>query len=443
MNNFISILRRSTLGLLIPISIISVSAIIIWQWPTFINKAGKIREIKALFVILPFLPYVLLGISGIMGWRYNNAGLIFSSTVLALVYFLKGFFGKSIDTGEGFILDSVFFLLPLNIVYFSFLSKRRLFAIKGILYLLPLTFQTLTILLLLYIKDKSIGGLYSSIGKFSINIADFLYEISMMLGTFLNTGSIIGNSVLVTPAFCSFVCVFIFLLGKFFYRPDAIASGMIGILAASFLGINTIQNEISFTIYFFAAGLILIITTTEASFKMAYIDDLTGLPGRRSLNEMLLNLGNKYTIAMVDVDYFKKFNDTYGHETGDQVLKMLASQFSKMTGGAKSFRYGGEEFTAIFTGKFVEDALPHLEKFRKSVQNFPFIIREKDRPKAKKKSTKKRKMTKSGTKKVQVTVSIGVSGPEKVGINPELVIKNADKALYKAKKSGRNCVESW
>ena len=56
---------------------------------------------------------------------------------------------------------------------------------------------------------------------------------------------------------------------------------------------------------------------------MAYVDELTGLPGRRSLDQTLINLGKKYSIAMIDIDHFKKFNDTYGHDTGDQVLKII------------------------------------------------------------------------------------------------------------------------
>jgi diguanylate cyclase (GGDEF)-like protein len=77
--------------------------------------------------------------------------------------------------------------------------------------------------------------------------------------------------------------------------------------------------------------------------RTPYIDELTGLQGRRSLNETLYNLGRKYAIAMIDVDHFKKFNDTYGHKTGDQVLKMIAYKLERISGGAKTFRYGGEE----------------------------------------------------------------------------------------------------
>ena len=71
------------------------------------------------------------------------------------------------------------------------------------------------------------------------------------------------------------------------------------------------------------------------------------------------------------------------------------------------------DFTAIFPGKSREDAIPHLEKFRKSVQDFPFVVRGKDRPKTKKKVSRKRKTTQPDRKKVQIAVSIGVTGSKK------------------------------
>jgi len=75
------------------------------------------------------------------------------------------------------------------------------------------------------------------------------------------------------------------------------------------------------------------------------------LPSRRALIERLPSLGRRYTVAMVDVDHFKNFNDTYGHDAGDQVLRMVASRLGEVSGGGTAFRYGGEEFTILFPGK--------------------------------------------------------------------------------------------
>jgi diguanylate cyclase (GGDEF)-like protein len=227
-----------------------------------------------------------------------------------------------------------------------------------------------------------------------------------------------------------------FVLILFLKFKDIRISGFLFTIVAAMLGSTTNSPGSAVIFYFIAAGLIMVVTTVEASFAMAYTDELTGLPGRRSLNETMLNLGKKYVIAMIDVDRFKKFNDTYGHKTGDQVLKMIASSLGKISGGAKIFRYGGEEFTAIFSGKTVKDALAHVEDFRAAVASRPFVIRGADRS-SKTKADRSQK-TPSNRKQVTVTVSIGLASPGKDMADPEKVIKAADKKLYRAKKGGRN-----
>ena len=139
---------------------------------------------------------------------------------------------------------------------------------------------------------------------------------------------------------------------------------------------------------------------------------------------------------MIDVDRFKKFNDTFGHESGDQVLKMIASQLGKISGGARAFRYGGEEFTAIFAGKSVKADVSHVEDFRKTIESRPFVVRDSERPK--RDVNHRGKTTVLPRNQVKVTVSIGLASPAGLATTPGMVIKAADKKLYKAKKSGRN-----
>ena len=90
----------------------------------------------------------------------------------------------------------------------------------------------------------------------------------------------------------------------------------------------------------------------ENSYLLAYHDELTTLPSRRAFNDAMMRLQPPYSIAVVDIDHFKKFNDTYGHDTGDvQVLRLVASKLSLVTGGGNAYRCGGEEFTILFPGK--------------------------------------------------------------------------------------------
>lgn len=185
------------------------------------------------------------------------------------------------------------------------------------------------------------------------------------------------------------------------------------------------------------ALIMLSMAVLQEAFQMAFRDDLTGLPGRRALNERLLRLGRNYAIAMSDVDKFKVFNDTYGHDLGDQVLKMVAAQLRRVGGGGKAYRYGGEEFTLIFPGKTAEQAKPHLEKLRIAIENYQVKIRdEATRPQADKIGKKKRANT--GKDWVSVTISMGIAERSASLASPEEVIKAADQALYKAKSAGRN-----
>lgn len=191
-----------------------------------------------------------------------------------------------------------------------------------------------------------------------------------------------------------------------------------------------------------AALTALCISLAHEGFHMAFRDELTGLPGRRALNERLQRMGRVYTLAMADVDHFKAFNDTHGHDVGDQVLRMVASQLRRVPGGGQAYRYGGEEFTLVFPGKTAAESMPHLEAVRKSIEAYQMRLRDKPaRPKADQ-IGQRRRGARAGrnARPMRVTVSIGVAERGDALRAPEAVIKAADQALYKAKDGGRNQV---
>ncbi|MEZ9819717.1 GGDEF domain-containing protein [Shewanella sp. 10N.286.45.A1] len=173
------------------------------------------------------------------------------------------------------------------------------------------------------------------------------------------------------------------------------------------------------------------------SYFLAYRDELTGLPSRRALYNLVLSLGRTYSVAMVDIDHFKKFNDTYGHDVGDQVLKLVAAKLAKVTGNGKVFRYGGEEFTIVFPRKNTGETLDHLQAVRESIEQYQIVLRDEKR-KQQSKQTRGQANNKS-QKTVSVTVSIGVAEHLK-GQTFDQCMKVADEALYRAKKKGRNQV---
>lgn len=160
---------------------------------------------------------------------------------------------------------------------------------------------------------------------------------------------------------------------------------------------------------------------------MSVTDPLTGLYNRRYLENILereflraKRYQNELSIAIFDIDFFKKVNDTYGHLCGDYVLKeaaYLALETFRKTDIV--FRYGGEEFVVILTETPLDKAQIPLERFRKAIEEYPFKYDGQD---------------------LKLTVSIGADGIKQDCEDYENLLKNADKALYRAKEAGRNQV---
>jgi diguanylate cyclase (GGDEF)-like protein len=218
--------------------------------------------------------------------------------------------------------------------------------------------------------------------------------------------------------------------------------GIAGALVAFFIASTWVADLRIYSLFMMTAGALLVTAVLQESHRMAFRDGLTGLPNRRALEEELRALAPPYAVAMVDVDHFKKFNDTYGHDIGDQVLRLVAARLAESSGGGRAFRYGGEEFTVLFKGKRLAEALPHLEAARAAVEAYKMTIRGQDRPKDKKEGSKRRaKEDFARTDMIlSVTVSIGAAEPGKRMKTPAEVVKGADEALYRAKERGRNQV---
>ena len=232
--------------------------------------------------------------------------------------------------------------------------------------------------------------------------------------------------------------------------------GMTGALVAFFIACEWPDQPVVYGAFMFAAGAILLVAVLQESHRMAFRDELTGLPSRRALQEKLVALGPAYTIAMVDVDHFKKFNDTHGHDIGDQVLKLVGARLAEISGGGKAFRYGGEEFAVLFPDRRLEETLPPLEALRKNIEDYKMAVRSaRERRTDARREGDRRSTTQSSLalsfpdtpplrsnrpELLSVTVSIGAAQRTELLDTPETVIRAADEALYRAKGSGRNRV---
>ena len=217
--------------------------------------------------------------------------------------------------------------------------------------------------------------------------------------------------------------------------------GHAGALVAFFIACEWVNTPGAFAAFVTAAGVILLVSLLQESHRLAFRDELTGLPSRRALEERLHGLGPVHTIAMLDVDHFKKFNDAHGHDIGDQVLKLVGSRLAQAAGGGTAYRYGGEEFCILFPGLRLAEALPHVETIRADIAAYQMAVRRDDRPKDPEAGTKLRSL-RSAEKTLSVTVSIGIAEPDEPRVTPAAVLRAADRALYRAKEGGRNRVSS-
>ena len=225
----------------------------------------------------------------------------------------------------------------------------------------------------------------------------------------------------------------------YFRRRDPLDRGLLWAGAGLYLGLAVHPRVEVSTVYWLGAGLILILALLEKAHRLAYHDELTLVPGRRALNDFLESLRPPYSAAMVDLDRFKNINDTHGHAVGDQVLKKVAAHLQHVRDGGKVFRYGGEEFAVLFPGRSKQQVWSALEDLRLRIHRDPFILREPGRPAGK--PAEIRPLL-TPRRNILVTVSIGVAeAPGREKADPHAILKEADEALYRAKRSGRNCVK--
>lgn len=165
----------------------------------------------------------------------------------------------------------------------------------------------------------------------------------------------------------------------------------------------------------------------EEQRQKALVDPLTGLPNRAAWSERLeqevglwQKNGNELLLGMLDLDYFKRINDNYGHLAGDKVLKIIATELRKrLRPGDFIARFGGEEFVLLIPHTSMPDGVALMDKLRGAIEACPFHF--KGEP-------------------VTVTISVGITAFG-VGERSEWVLKRADEALYRAKDEGRNRIE--
>ena len=384
--------------------------------------------------------YVAVFAAGLLlAWRFNSSRVLFSLLVLLLAHRAVDFFSEGqIHAGPGRTAVALAALLiPLNFIVFAAMRERGL-VIAGIAPRFGLLFLESVIFAVLCRPENSPAR--------PLHAGDPAIPLWILL---------------------SFVAATAVFVRRFFQTRKPIEPGFAWSVAAVFMWLEFAPAGKAADAYVATAALILGASLIETSYVLAYHDELTGIRGRRAFNESLLSLDQQYAIAIVDIDHFKKFNDTYGHDVGDQVLCMVAKRLSQAGGDGQAFRCGGEEFAIVFRNTSAKEAFEHLDSLRRIVEKSTFQVRGSERRaerRAEKRSDSRNDLRKGEADRrkparrktasaspspspdrlsdhLSVTVSIGVAEPSTRYRQPEQVIQAADQALYRAKNKGRNRVE--
>jgi diguanylate cyclase (GGDEF)-like protein len=451
-------------SLVLPGALFLVAACIVFQ--------GAFGSIPSAAVHFYFYSIFAAGI--LLAWRFHSSRILFALCTVFLAQRAVEFFsaGRMTSAGPGRIaLEAVAFLLPLNFIAFSVYRERGL-VLPAILPRIALLFFESVFVAIICRPGEMVGP-------------------ALLHSRFLGHMAWTPVPALALLAYLAALAV-LFVRLVLYRKPTE--SGLLWALLATFLAFQVGAAGPAATAYMATAGLILISSIIENSYFLAYHDELTSLPARRAFNDALLRLEEPYTVAVVDIDHFKKFNDTYGHDTGDQVLRLVAGKLAGVTGGGRAYRVGGEEFSILFPGKSAKDVMPHLDLLRNVVEVATFRVRggeerrsttraprsrasgsrgagnqdsqsqgpnnqdaqaqefrNHDRRNAERRARSRRPpsprkkprpiVPEAGDQQISVTVSIGAAEPSVRHRSVEQVLQAADQALYRAKQSGRNRVE--
>ena len=378
-------------------------------------------------LLIDALPVVALALAMLLSIRFNRSRFSFLLLFLTLAWVSQTHLrGQLLPATESLL----FAALMTNSFVFSLLKDRSLFSIHGLLRLAVLLPQAIAIWYLvtfapalpLAILNREWFTLPGAVAIL-VQLPDSILLGALLINLAHMALSIARNSSVQATFF-------------------ACQLGLLGI-ASGYPHAAFVPFMVS------SCALLVALAIIMDSHDMAYRDELTALPSRRALNQLLLSLGRRYTIAMLDIDHFKKFNDTHGHDIGDEVLQMVAAKIARVGGGGKPFRYGGEEFTIVFTGKTPQQAEQQLEVLRAEIENYRMVVRQDQRRNQSKSDRKsgRQSRAKQGRNNprqqtLSVTISIGYATRTPELKIAETVIKAADQALYRAKNNGRNCLSS-
>lgn len=349
----------------------------------------------------------------IPGLKQLSWGLVANSGY----YLVLGAHGRIPDVlsiGVGNMLGS----LTLSLILMAVLCYRRA-RIAPASYILPVILMFAESLALLHDRES----------RLIIGALILCYQISLILWALLRAGDVNvgrGRTIMVVTLVVG--------LSTMAYRAMALGFGWHDVTPfQSRDSLNTIFYMINYLgMFFLAFGFVLstVEQAAEQNRRFALEDTLTGLANRRAVFEALekeyaqaVNSGLPLSLLVMDVDYFKRVNDRFGHQAGDAVLRHVAMVIrQRLRNQDIAGRFGGEEFLAVLPDTPPERGILVAEALRQTLAENPVVI---------------------DGEEIGVTISIGLFGSDRMvpELMPDVMIGMADEALYRAKENGRNRVE--
>jgi len=376
------------------------------------------------------VPHILFGAALLLGAFFGQSRICFISLFAALTTALMryAFFTRQdMMNGDALVLLSMIYVPALAALFYR-LDERGLFTKRGGVRGLAILLSAVVVLFLLpriqLLNDVVAvsGAALPAIPTVpAAGILAFVVAVPFLVVPRKHESPFLGGNILLAVIFFMAALAFRSEL----WRPE--------------------QRETVFLLWASASAMTLAWAVMESSWRSANIDELTGLPGRRSLKLHLDRLGLPYALAVADLDHFKRINDRYGHEVGDQILRFVAAHLRRV-GLGRAYRQGGEEFAIVYEGDDFDAFVSAVKDLRVEIGERKFGIRRRGRPRKIAPGGDRRKgpRTTAGDRvrvaNIKVTISIGVAPWTADSASPHEVLDNADKALYRAKKAGRNRV---
>lgn len=392
------------------------------------GPASKLFRYDGTVFFVSYGPVICLALLGVLGWKINQTRILWLAAILLVFHVLVRWPG----------------ILP-----FDWLVRRRI--VQAACVGLPLSY------LILFLGKESplldrrtFWRVILALAPF-ILLASFASLAPKSFAGLLTWQAALGGRYLAFPnagllTWAPFILASLFI-GDQRIRPFIIAlavtvlpSILAGHFALKTAAAPALSPNLSAGASLLAVCAILLYAILSMYWQRVYLDELTEIPNRRALEERLHSITGRFSLAMIDIDNFKSFNDTYGHDEGDNVLRYVARHLTAEF-GKRTFRYGGEEFCVIFEDMENRDSFPLIDAARRKLAQRFFHIRTSG---ARRIRDRGRATGRSGNRPhadiVRITLSAGLASPEHESETSDEVVKKADDALYLAKTAGRNRV---